>query len=93
MKHTSLNWETDPVVMAGLLAAFREAFFDDNLEIFPDDTAADVDGWDSLSHVRLLLAIERRFVISLEPAETERLNDVGDLARLIGEKLFKTVQG
>lgn len=74
-------------VMAQLRDVFRQAFFDDSLEIRDTDTAADVDGWDSLSHVRLLVAIERRFGIGIAPGEADRLDTVGDLARLIARKL------
>ena len=74
-------------VMARLQEVFRRAFFDDGLEVAETDTAADVDGWDSLSHVRLLLSIERQFGIRIAPGEADRLADVGELAHLIASKL------
>ena len=62
---------------------FRDVFGDDTLEIRPDMTAADVEGWDSLTHVRLLLTIERKFGIRLTASEAARLKTVGDLLDLI----------
>ncbi|MBV5333810.1 acyl carrier protein [bacterium] len=81
------------VVLDRLRDAFRRAFFDDTLEIRLSDTAADIDGWDSLSHVRLLLTIERHFAIRLDPEETVRLDNVGALARLVVHKLDAASQG
>lgn len=74
-------------VLVQLQDVFRHAFFDDTLEILASDTAADVEGWDSLSHVRLLLAVERHFRIRIAPGEADRLDNVGDLAGLIAAKL------
>ncbi len=44
-------------------------------------TAADVPGWDSLTHIDLVLAIERRFKIKLTTGEVSKLKNVGDSAR------------
>jgi len=48
---------------------FCEVFDDDTIEVKPEMTANDVDGWDSLSHVNLILAIETRFVITFGQKE------------------------
>jgi acyl carrier protein len=65
---------------------FREFFDDDSLVLRPDMTARDVDGWDSLAHIRLLLAIERKFQIKFSAAEVGGLQTVGDLLLLIARK-------
>ena len=52
----------------------------------PDTTAADVDGWDSLTHVRLILEVERYFDIKFATAELTRFRNVGELVELIQEK-------
>ena len=49
-------------------------------------TADDVEEWDSLSHVRLLVAIERSFGISFSNAEIESLTQFGDIVRLVLDK-------
>lgn len=66
---------------------FRNVFDDCNLEISPEMTANDVDGWDSLRHVRLMLSVERAFGIKLSAYEVNKLKDVAQLAKLIQEKL------
>ena len=48
---------------------FCEVFDDTELTIAPDKTANDVEGWDSLSHVNLIVAIEGRFNISFSQKE------------------------
>jgi acyl carrier protein len=49
-------------------------------------TAADVDGWDSLSHIDLIVAVEKRFRIRLTTGEVRGLNNVGDFIALISRK-------
>ena len=46
-------------------------------------TAADIDGWDSLSHAILLLRVERRFHLKIDRQAFFALDSVGDLADLI----------
>jgi acyl carrier protein len=52
-----------------------------------DLTAAEVEGWDSMAHVRLLVTIERKFGIKFSACEIGRLQSVGDLMKLIQAKL------
>jgi acyl carrier protein len=62
-------------------------FEDDEIEIDRDTTADDIDGWDSMSHMTLLMAIEEDFEIEFEEWEVINLSDVGELIDLITEKL------
>lgn len=72
-----------------LTRIFQEVFDDETLEIRPEMTADDVDGWDSLSHVNLVVAVERSFKIRFGFGETHILKNVGDLLALIEKKLPK----
>lgn len=63
-----------------------DVFDVDELTITPDTAADDVEEWDSLSHVRLLIAVERKFRIKFSNSEIESLNSVGDLVRLVQAK-------
>ena len=49
-----------------------------------DMTASDVEGWDSFNHVRLIVAAEEKFNISLSTVEVADLRNVGELIDLIG---------
>jgi acyl carrier protein len=66
---------------------FHDVFDDDSIALRPDLTAADVDGWDSLAHVRLLLTVERKFGIKFNAVEAGKLKNVGELMELIDHKL------
>jgi acyl carrier protein len=64
--------------------------FDDVFEyegfIGPATVAADVEGWDSVGHIRLVLACEEAFGCQFAPKEVVGLNDVGELVAAIREK-------
>lgn len=59
----------------------------DDLEITRETTAADVEEWDSLSHIRLIVALERQFRVKFTNAEIESLANVGELIDTIETKL------
>jgi acyl carrier protein len=71
---------------AQLTEVFHDVFDDDTIVVTPELTAADVDDWDSLRHIRLVAAVERRFGLSFSAAEIGRLKNVGQLVSLISEK-------
>ena len=70
-----------------LNSIFREVFDDDTLQIRPEMTADDVDGWDSLSHVNLIVAVETAFLIRFNRKELLSFKNVGDLLRCIEGKI------
>lgn len=78
----------DPVI-AKLTDVFHDVFDDPTLEIRRDMTAADVDGWDSLKHLRLILSIEREFKIRLPSTKVATLKNVGDMIDLLQSYLPK----
>jgi acyl carrier protein len=73
--------------MERLNEIFCEVFDDDTLVIKPDMTANDVDGWDSLSHVNLIVAAENSFAIRFSQKELLTFKNVGDLLCCIEKKL------
>jgi acyl carrier protein len=58
----------------------------DDLAITEATSAKDIEEWDSLSHIRLVVAIEREFNIKFSNSEIEGLKNVGDLVALIETK-------
>ena len=58
----------------------------DDWTIEDDTTAGMVPGWDSLSHVRIIAAIENEYRIRLKTTEILRVRNVGDLQALIDAK-------
>jgi acyl carrier protein len=66
---------------------FCMVFDDDSIQIHPEMTANDVDGWDSLSHVNLITTIEAKFNILFSHKELLVQRNVGDLIAGIDRKL------
>ncbi len=69
-----------------LTSVFHDVFDDDTIVVTPELTAADVDEWDSLRHIRLVAAVEKKFGLSFSAAEIGRLQNVGQLVSLIESK-------
>jgi acyl carrier protein len=70
-------------ILERLNQIFREVFDDESLVVEPTTTARDVDGWDSLMHVTLLVNVERAFQLKFTSSEIGRLQNVGQLVELI----------
>lgn len=70
-------------IYSRLAEIFEDVFDEDPIEITPEMSAKDVDGWDSLTHIRLILTIEKAFKIKFSTSEIGRLETVGDLVSLI----------
>ena len=69
-----------------LTRVFRDTFDDQALVLRPDMTASDVENWDSLTHIDLIVAIEREFRIRFTTGEVAGLKNVGELESLISKK-------
>jgi acyl carrier protein len=73
-------------IYAELDDVFRDFFADSSITLKPETSAGDIEGWDSLNHLSLMIAIEGRFGIRFQTQEIEKLTRVGDLAALIQSK-------
>jgi acyl carrier protein len=80
-------------IQSELEAVFRRVFDDDELVISEATTANNVDGWDSMAHVNLIIAIEKRFRVSFSGADLASMRGsgqtVGHLIGLIAAKTSK----
>jgi acyl carrier protein len=72
--------------LARLNEVFQDVFDDDEIAVNRGTTAADVEAWDSMMHVTLLVGIEKAFGMKFTSSEVARLKSVGDLADLIEAK-------
>jgi acyl carrier protein len=70
-------------IYARLTEIFEEVFEDDSITATPALSAKDVDGWDSLTHIRLMLTVERAFKVKFSTSEIGKMETVGDLVALI----------
>jgi acyl carrier protein len=72
----------DADIYAKLTLVFREVF-DGEVTLTPETTADDVEGWDSLQHVRLMLAVSKAFNVKFSASALGGLKNVRDLVELI----------
>lgn len=66
-----------------LTEVFHNVFDDDSIQVTPQLSAKDVDDWDSLTHIRLILTVEKAFKVKFSATEIGKLENVGDLVALI----------
>ena len=77
-------------VLEHLKKIFMDVMDLDELVLQESTTAADVEEWDSLSHVRLMISIERGLGVRFSGSEIGSLQKVGDLVDLIVNKKSST---
>jgi len=69
-----------------LTEVFQRVFNNKALRLSRETTAKDVDGWDSLNHVNLIVAVEREFKLRFTTREIAGLQNVGQLIDVIARK-------
>jgi acyl carrier protein len=74
---------TNAEIQQQLTAVFRDIFDDPTLEVSDSTTAQDVENWDSITHVDLIGAVEKKFGIRFTVKDIRGLTNVGDFIRLI----------
>lgn len=70
-------------VFAALDEVFQDEFDDDTLHVTDDTTADDIEDWDSLEHINLVVAVERRFGIKFTMGEVTGMKNVGEMVDII----------
>ena len=58
---------------------FRDILDEESLHLTRETTANDVDGWDSLTHIQLIVAIEKHFKVKFSSKEILSWKNVGEL--------------
>lgn len=80
-------------ILTRLTALFQEVFDDDEITLRHATTAQDIEGWDSLMHVTLMVQIEKRFGVRFSSAEVAGLENVGQLIELLQSRLEAVAAG
>ncbi|MBX3102750.1 MAG: acyl carrier protein [Bacteroidetes bacterium] len=76
-----------PEIADKLNTVFRSVFRNPGITVHEDMTAAEVESWDSLSHMTMIQEVEKTFGVKFKLKEITRMKNVGDMAALIEEKL------
>ena len=69
-----------------LQSVFRDVFDDEKLCISREMTAADVEGWDSITNLQLMVAVEQAFDVHTNTGEIASLGNVGELFDLVSRR-------
>ena len=65
---------------------FRDVFDDASLSVTPATTAADIEDWDSLSHITLMAAVEDEFRMKFSMKEVVEMKNVGEMVTIIAAR-------
>lgn len=74
-----------------ILADFQTIFIDvldeEDIVLKSETNANDIEEWDSLTHIQLIVAIEKHFNIKFTSQELEQYQNVGEMVAAVGTKL------
>lgn len=76
-------------VLEKLQGVFWEVFDDESIQIGPDTAADDIEDWDSLEQINLIVAIEKKFQIKFSIGEAGNMKNTGEMADAILKKISK----
>ncbi len=74
-------------VFAKLTDIFRDNFDDDSIELTEETSSADIEGWDSMEQVSLVVIIQDKFKINFNIEEVNAMKNVGEMADFILQKI------
>lgn len=80
----------DPEIISTLERVVRRVLGNDAIHLTDGTTAESVDGWDSLSHIQIVVGLEQEFGIRFSAAELIDYQDIGALANGIQDKLAES---
>ncbi len=77
------------ITLESLEPVFHQVFDDQSITLQRETTADDIEEWDSLTHMNLVIALELKFSIKFALGELQKLKNVGDMLDLINKKATK----
>lgn len=70
-----------------LNGVFRAVFDDDSINVCDKTTSADIEDWDSLEHIDLIVSIEKEFGMKFTMSETTGMKNVGEMVDIILQRV------
>ena len=74
---------TREAIFEELTEIFRDIFDDEEIELTDETTSDDIEDWDSLEQINLLVAIEKKFSVKFQLSDVNGLANVGDMVSLV----------
>ena len=78
--------EKSEIIMS-LSNIFKDVFSDSSIVITDNLSAKDVDEWDSLTHMLLIVEVEKLFGIKFKLKDLNKMKNVGDMVEIIQGKI------
>ena len=78
---------TDTEILLRMNSVISDILDLPDLVLEPELTAKDIDGWDSLAHINIIVGMENEFAIKFKLADIKLLKNVGDFVELVNSKL------
>jgi acyl carrier protein len=76
-----------PEILAKVADLMADVFDLDDFVVVNETSADDIEEWDSLSHIRFMISLERAFGVKFSNEEIAELKNVGELVAVIEKKL------
>jgi acyl carrier protein len=69
-----------------LQVIFRDLFDEDDIVLTNETTAEDIEDWDSITHIQLIVAIEKHYSIKFSASEIQKFKNIGEIVSCIEAK-------
>ena len=74
-------------ILATVTSVFKEILDNEQIVLVRATTAGDIEEWDSLSHIQLVVAIEKKFRIRFTSSQIQSWRNVGEMIDSIGDRI------
>lgn len=78
---------TKEEIYEALDEVFQDEFDDESIHVEASTTADDIEDWDSLAHIDLVMAVEERFGVKFTMGEVNGMKNVGEMVDIIQERM------
>lgn len=78
---------TKEFILQQIIIIFRDVLDNDDVQVTYNTTSDDIEEWDSLTHIQLIVAIEKQFKLKFSSTEISNWKDVGEMIGSIRNKL------
>jgi acyl carrier protein len=74
-------------ILSQVVEIFKDELDNEEIELSMESTAKDIEDWDSLSHIHLMVAIEKHFKIRFTSSEISNFKNVGEMVETVKNRL------